>query len=364
MGILSRFFGGSSARLEPTMASASQGTFPTSGGDERGKGEWRSLGPMPVAVSRLRPMVQTASFESSLTTRSRPTSLAPLVHDRSAQYLSGVVEGIAVAFPAPKPATPPDTPPPTTATPRVGVVQRFARRWNGLLGTGADEATAPNAVGDATSDPVPVMISPEPIDPGDEPGVPVPTDETEGIWPSPPVEIAGPATPSRPASEGHSLPLVVSQDNAPVAQRAPEAVSRPATQETATQETMHLHTAGAQDNAPAPPFRPAVAFGPAVATDLPVPVPVAGNPELSDASTLVPALVEPAPGNRGPNRRRRPGREQRPRPHFPSRNRRPIRSQQRRQSCRNGPCAPPTAPPPPSWAPFQAQRPHRTVPHP
>ena len=48
------------------------------------------------------PTVQTARFESSLTTRSQPTFLAPLVHDRSASHASGVVEGIAVLVPPPR----------------------------------------------------------------------------------------------------------------------------------------------------------------------------------------------------------------------------------------------------------------------
>ncbi len=67
MGILSRLFGGSSARPVPIMTAASQGAFPSSGGDDGAHGQWRSLGPMPVAVSRFRPVVQTARFESSLT---------------------------------------------------------------------------------------------------------------------------------------------------------------------------------------------------------------------------------------------------------------------------------------------------------
>ena len=108
---------------------------------------------MPTTIARFSPMVQTARFESSLTTRSRPTSLAPLVHDRSAQYLSGVVEGIAVAFPAPPATGPPPTPQPAADAPRVGVVQRFTRRWNGFFGAGAGEAPK-DPVPDATAGPV------------------------------------------------------------------------------------------------------------------------------------------------------------------------------------------------------------------
>ena len=158
MGILSRLFGGSSARPVPTMVAASQGALPSSGGDDGSHGQWRSLGPMPVAVSRFRPVVQTARFESSLTTRSRPTTLAPLVHDRSAQYLSGVVEGIAVALPAVQARRPPSTPPPADTAPRVGVVQRFARPWYRFIG---GDGVAPNPIADATSDSVPAVVTPE-----------------------------------------------------------------------------------------------------------------------------------------------------------------------------------------------------------
>ena len=110
MGVLGRLFGGSSGGSGPTMTSAAGGVLPASPSEEGGGGAWRSLGPMPTTIARFSPMVQTARFESSLTTRSRPTSLAPLVHDRSAQYLSGVVEGIAVAFPAPPATGPPADP--------------------------------------------------------------------------------------------------------------------------------------------------------------------------------------------------------------------------------------------------------------
>ena len=139
MGVLGRLFGGSSGGSGPTMATAAAGVAPASRGEQGDGGAWRSLGPMPITIARFSPMVQTARFESSLTTRSRPTSLAPLVHDRSAQYLSGVVEGIAVAFPAPARTSPPPTPRPAADAPRVGVVQRFTRRWNGLFGAGADQ---------------------------------------------------------------------------------------------------------------------------------------------------------------------------------------------------------------------------------
>ena len=226
MGILSRLFGGSSARPVPTMADASQGAFPSSGGDDGGHGQWRSLGPMPIAVSRFRPVVQTARFESSLTTRSRPTTLAPLVHDRSAQYLSGVVEGIAVALPAVQATRPPSTPPPTDTAPRVGVVQRFARPWYRFIG---GDGVAPNPIADATPDSVPAVVTPETADQTDEPGL------SQQFLLSQPPEAAGPASPGEPATVDHSLPLVVAQNHPPVAQRAPAAMSRPA-----AQEPMHL----------------------------------------------------------------------------------------------------------------------------
>ena len=209
MGILSRLFGGSSARPVPIMAAASQGAFPSSGGDDGGHGQWRSLGPMPVAVSRFRPVVQTARFESSLTTRSRPTTLAPLVHNRSAQYLSGVVEGIAVALPAVQATRPPATPPPADAAPRVGVVQRFTRPWYRFTG---GDGGAPNPVADATPDSVPAVATPGTADQTDEPGL------SQQFLPSQPPETAGLALPEEPATVDHSLPLVVAQNQAPVAQ--------------------------------------------------------------------------------------------------------------------------------------------------
>ncbi len=100
---------------------------------------------MPVAVRPPRPTVQTVRFESSLATRSQPTFLAQLVHERSGAHLSGVIEGIAFLV-APAVATHAPNPVPVATARRVGIVRRFANRWNGVFGTSADEtATRPDA---------------------------------------------------------------------------------------------------------------------------------------------------------------------------------------------------------------------------
>ena len=317
MGILSRLFGGSSARPVPIMTAASQGALPSSGGDDGGHGQWRSLGPMPVAVSRFRPVVQTARFESSLTTRSQPTTLAPLVHNRSAQYLSGVVEGIAVALPAVRAIRPPATHPPADAAPRVGVVQRFTRPWYRF--TGGDGGT-PNPVADATPDPVPAVANAGTEDQTDEPGL------SQQFLPPQPPETAGLALPEEPATVDHSLPLVVAQNQAPVGQRAPAAMSRPK-----TQEALHRPAVGPQDIGLAPPVRPAVG------TDLPVPVLVEGSSELPGLPTVVPALDEP-PRTLPPGPQTLTQSEHEASAAGPSLDREPIWSQTSRPSSRDGPC--------------------------
>ncbi len=125
MGVLSRLIGGHSARSAPTAPC----TAPELRGKGSGDTKWSSAPSMPVVIPRFVPTLQTSRFESTLATRSQPTFLAPLVHDRSAQHLSGVIEGIAVLVPARQTARP------TIAAAdkrsrSVGIVQRFARRWN------------------------------------------------------------------------------------------------------------------------------------------------------------------------------------------------------------------------------------------
>jgi hypothetical protein len=223
MGVLSRLFGGSSAGPAPTTGAGSAGPLHRRTTKISGSGEWRSVPGMPVTISSFSPRVQTDRFESSLATRSQPTFLAPLVHDRSAQHLSGVIDGIAVLVPDPPPtpprAMPPATPPPADTASRVGVVQRFARRWNGSLGTGpADLPPSPAVEVTAT----PIL---GPIDPG--PGGEVHEADVlgplgEDVPPGPPIDamvasaaIAGPARANRP------LDLVSPAPFRPVAETDP-----------------------------------------------------------------------------------------------------------------------------------------------
>ena len=284
MGILGRLFGGSSGGSGPTITSAAGGVLPASPSEEGGGGAWRSLGPMPTTIARFSPMVQTARFESSLTTRSRPTSLAPLVHDRSAQYLSGVVEGIAVAFPAPPATGPPPTPQPAADAPRVGVVQRFTRRWNGFFGAGAGEAPK-DPVPDATAGPVEGLGVPGPIGQAEEFSSTSSSNEIAHLGSAPPAETPVNALPGEPATLDHFSPLSgppSTKSHPPVTQRAPAVASQSAPQ------GPPLPLGGGQsDVIPPPPLRPVIEE-----EELPAPIPLARLTEGSKFPTMGPTTTD------------------------------------------------------------------------
>ena len=221
MGVLSRLFGGSSAGPAPTTGAGSAGPLHRRTTKINGSGEWRSVPGMPVAISSFSPRVQTDRFESSLATRSQPTFLAPLVHDRSAQHLSGVIDGIAVLVPDP-PATapraaPPASPPPADTASRVGVVQRFARRWNGFLGTGPADLP-PSPVAEVTAAPILGPIGPGPG------GEVYETDQLASPGedgPSGPPIAGIPASTATPAPASRPLDLVSPPPFRPVAETDP-----------------------------------------------------------------------------------------------------------------------------------------------
>ena len=213
-------------------------------------------------------------------------------------------------------------------------MQRFTRPWYRFTG---GDGGAPNPVADGISDSAPAATTPGTADQTDEPGL------SQEFHPSQPPETAGPASPEDPATVAHSLPLLVAQTQASVAQRAPMAMSRPA-----AQEPMHPHAAAPQLIGLAPPFRPAV--GP----NLAMPVPVEGSAELPGAPTVVPALIEP-PGTlqTGPQTLTESGNETWPA--GPTLDRQPVQepiwSQSGRPSSRNLPC-----PPRANRGTFQARR--------
>src|SRR5487761_875504 len=99
MGVLRRFLGagGPVPGGGPGAANGdgNERAYPAAG-DRGADGTWRTLGPMPRAVPDMAPVVQFSRFEASLTTRSQPMCLAPLAHDRSPEYPSGIAAGIAV----------------------------------------------------------------------------------------------------------------------------------------------------------------------------------------------------------------------------------------------------------------------------
>jgi hypothetical protein len=286
MGVLGRLFGGPSAGSGPTMATAATGFAPMSRGEQGDGGAWRSVGPMPVTIARFSPTVQTARFESSLTTRSRPTSLAPLVHDRSAQYLSGVVEGIAVAFPAPARTSPPPTPQPAADAPRVGVVQRFTRRRNGFFGAGAAEAPK-DPVPDATADPGEGLGVPGPIGQADEFPSTSSSNEIAHLGSPPPAETPVNALPGEPATLHQFSPLSTppsTESHPRVTQRSPAVASQSAPQAPA------LAFGGGQSDAiPPPPLRPVIEE-----EELPAPVPLARLTEGAKLPTTAPTTADSA----------------------------------------------------------------------
>ncbi len=241
---------------------------------------------MPVTIARFRPTVQTARFESSLTTRSRPISLAPLVHDRSAQYLSGVVEGIAVAFPAPARTSPPPTPQPAADAPRVGVVQRFARRWNGFFGAGAGEA--PNdPVPESTADPGEGFGVPGPIGQADEFPSTSSSNEIAQLGSAPPPETPVNALPGEHATLDHSSSLSAppsTKSHPPITQRAPAVASQ-----SAPQGPTLPFGGGQSDVIPPPPLRPVIEE-----EELPAPVPLARLTEGSKFPTMEPTTTDSA----------------------------------------------------------------------
>jgi hypothetical protein len=204
--VISRLFGRRSSVTASTANATSPKPFqPPPAAKESGAG-WRSLAAMPVAIRPSAPIVQTARFESSLVTRSRPTFLAPLVHDRGAQYVSGVIEGIATLTARPV-ATRASNPSPSAPARRPGTVQRFASRWRGLFGSRPDQVTTYPDAGPAEASAVGSVV----------PDLPVPLDltdrfeqttdiafieETKGLGPAGPGGPAGTTQASRPGTVG------------------------------------------------------------------------------------------------------------------------------------------------------------------
>ena len=215
MGVLNRLFGGHSARSVPTGPYAALEPL---GKGNRGT-EWRSTPSMLVAIPRFVPTLQTSRFESSLATRSQPTFLAPLVHDRSAEHLSGVIEGIAVLVHAPQSARPPIASAAKPSRP-FGSVQRFARRWNGRF-----EMSSANV---STSSAPEKIEAPVTEDPASLPELEV-TGSADVLEPEDAAEerrqlsrgYMSPAAPgSEPVASGPFLPVVASHHRATMTQRA------------------------------------------------------------------------------------------------------------------------------------------------
>ncbi|HTW10110.1 MAG TPA: hypothetical protein VME46_21590, partial [Acidimicrobiales bacterium] len=165
MGLLRRIFGGGSGEAEAATAPPAPrvglrdavggpyGTSATGSSGTDGDSHWRGLAPMPRALPLMSPVLQLQRFEASLPTRSQPTLLAPLVHDRAAEHPSGVAEGIAVLTPPPsqhEPGAEPDaaaagpvaeTPPPGAKTVRHFLQRRSGPVISSLPGA-TDQATA------------------------------------------------------------------------------------------------------------------------------------------------------------------------------------------------------------------------------
>ena len=151
-GALRRLFspGGKAAGAAAPQAAgaAPPEPVPAPPGEAPNTSNWRYLPAMPSAVPGFPLTVQTARFESTLTTRSQPRFLAPLGHDRSALHPSGIADNIAVLVP---PASPAPAPPAAPAAPaagpnaglpvkeaKIGIVQRFMpRRGGAASGNGA-----------------------------------------------------------------------------------------------------------------------------------------------------------------------------------------------------------------------------------